>query len=379
MKVTHHLSIFVFPRVLVRVTCWLLLLAMFVMVLAACNNGAPATDAGAVVAAPAGGGTDETPADATPQAAAPGAAEVLPGLEPLTLAEGDKLNVVATTSLVADVALHVGGDAITLTTLIPIGADPHSYTPTDDDIKTLNDADLILTNGLGLEEGLTAALGDLKNPVPVVSINAGLTPLSYEEGTPAATDTAKENTDNPTAQPAPMLDPHTWLSVSNVEVWVDNVAALFAMLDAAHVDSYFSNAGAYHDELDALDAELRQQIDTLPEDQRKLVTDHLEFNYFAQDYGFQVVGTVIPGISTTATSSDEDLAELKDAIQAAGVKTIFAGTNVDQSLVNQVAEEMGLKVVPLYTSSLSEADGPAPDYPALMRYDVNAIVTALAQ
>jgi ABC-type Zn uptake system ZnuABC Zn-binding protein ZnuA len=349
------------------------------MALAACDSGAATTDAGTAVAASADGGTDATAADATPQAAAPGAAEVLPGLEPLTLAEGDKLNVVATTSLVADVALHVGGDAITLTTLIPIGADPHSYTPTDDDIKTLNDADLILTNGLGLEEGLTAALGDLKNPVPVVSINAGLTPLSYEEGTPAATDTAKENTDNPTAQPAPMLDPHTWLSVSNVEVWVDNVAALFAMLDAAHVDSYFSNAGAYHDELDALDAELRQQIDTLPEDQRKLVTDHLEFNYFAQDYGFQVVGTVIPGISTTATSSDEDLAELKDAIQAAGVKTIFAGTNVDQSLVNQVAEEMGLKVVPLYTSSLSEADGPAPDYPALMRYDVNAIVTALAQ
>jgi ABC-type Zn uptake system ZnuABC Zn-binding protein ZnuA len=167
--------------------------------------------------------------------------------------------------------------------------------------------------------------------------------------------------------------------VNNVLVWIDNVAGALAMLDTVNVDSYFSNAGAYHDELVALDAELRAQIDTLPAERRKLVTDHREFSYFAQDYGFEIIGAVIPASSTMTSPSAQELAALQELIQAEEVSAIFVGENVDASVVDQLANDLGLEVVKLYTSSLSDADGPAPDYLTLMRYDVNAIVSALAE
>ena len=162
-------------------------------------------------------------------------------------------------------------------------------------------------------------------------------------------------------------------------LWIDNVAASLAMLDVTNVDSYFSNAGAYHDELVALDIELREQINALPAERRKLVSDHRDFSYFAQDYGFDMVGSVIPASSTMASSSAQELAALQELIQAEGVSVIFVGANTDNNVVNQLANDLGLEVVPLYTSSLSEADGPAPDYLSLMHYNVNAIVTALAE
>jgi ABC-type Zn uptake system ZnuABC Zn-binding protein ZnuA len=188
---------------------------------------------------------------------------------------------------------------------------------------------------------------------------------------------AEENTE--AQEEAHLLDPHTWLSVNNMLLWVDNVAATFAMVDTLNVDSYFSNAGAYHDELAALDEELFALIDTLPTERRKLVTDHQEFNYFAQEYGFEVIGAVIPGISTMTAPSAQQLAALQEAIQAAEADAIFVGENVDDKVVSQLANDLGLEVVKLYTSSLSDAGGPAPDYPTMMRYNVEAIVGALAE
>jgi zinc/manganese transport system substrate-binding protein/manganese/iron transport system substrate-binding protein len=357
------------------------LLPILLVTLVACG-GEAATVAEAVPAVASAGDTGETvEIAAEPEQADPGAAEVLPGLEPVTLAEGEKLRVVATTSLVADVVRRVAGDAVDLTTLIPLGTDPHGYAATPEDLRTLNDAHLILTNGLGLEEALLPVLGELDNPVPVVSVNAGLAPLTYGEGTEAEAVESEEEAEATGEEQVDkhLLDPHTWLSINNMLVWIDNVAAVLAMLDTANVDDYFSNAGAYHDELAALDTELRAQIDTLPEEQRKLVTDHREFNYFANDYGFQVLGSVIPGISTTAAPSAQELAALQDLIEAEGVKAIFVGENVDDSVASQLANDLGIEVVKLYTSSLSDADGPAPDYPSLMRYDVDAIVSALAE
>jgi ABC-type Zn uptake system ZnuABC Zn-binding protein ZnuA len=347
--------------------------------MAACGGETTAADGAVVVAATTEEGTDAATTDTVPETADPGAAEVLPGLEPLTLAEGEKLRVVATTSLVADVARRVGGDAIELTTLMALGVDPHSYAPTPQDLRTLNETNLILINGLGLEESLMPVLTELENPVPVVSVNAGLAPLTYGEGTQAEAPVSEKQAEANSDAQTNLLDPHTWLSVNNVLIWVDNVAATFAMLDTVNVDSYFSNAGALQEELSVLDAELRTQIDTLPAERRNLVTDHQEFNYFAQDYGFEMVGTVIPGVSTMTSPSAQELAALQRAITAAGVDAIFVGENVDDNLVSQLANDLGIEVVKLYVSSLSDADGPAPDYLTLMRYDVNAIVSALAE
>jgi ABC-type Zn uptake system ZnuABC Zn-binding protein ZnuA len=356
---------------------WYLIFSLLLVVLAACgDSAAPTEDTPAAVAATTGGAATN---GAQPQLADPGAAEVLPSLEPVTLEEGEKLRVVATTSLVADIARHVGGDLIELTTLIPMGADPHSYTPTPQNLRTLNDAHLILINGLGLEEALMPLLTELETPIPVVSVNAGMAPLSYGEGTEAHTATTEEQAEANVEAEEHLIDPHTWLSVNNVLIWIDNVAATISMLDDANVESYLSNAAIYRDELVALDAELRAQIDTLPAERRKLLTDHHEFNYFAQDYGFEVIGAVIPGVSTMVEPSAQELAALQDLATAAGVNTIFVGQNVEDSVVEQMAQDLGLEVVRLYVSSLSEPDGPAPDYPTFMRALVNSIVTALAE
>lgn len=384
MNVTRHFSINVSSNIpsqaIFRVGRWFLLLSILLLTMAACGGESATADEATSVAASTGD-SGETVEAVEPEQADPGAAEVLPTLEPVTLAEGEKLRVVATTGLVADVVRHIAGDAVDLTTLIPVGTDPHGYAATPEDLRTLNDADLILTNGLGLEESLLPILSELDNPVPVVSVNAGLAPLTYGEGTEDEAVESQEEADATTEEQKDkdLLDPHTWLSVNNMLVWVDNVAAVLAMLDAANVDEYFSNASAYHDELAELDTELRTQIDTLPEEQRKLVTDHREFNYFANDYGFQVLGSVIPGISTTAAPSAQELAALQDLIKTEGIKAIFVGENVDANVAEQMANDLGIDVVKLYTSSLSDADGPAPDYPSLMRHDVEAIVSALAE
>jgi zinc/manganese transport system substrate-binding protein/manganese/iron transport system substrate-binding protein len=382
MKVTRQrmnfaLLNFRHARLRARGYLGVLFAALLLVTLAACSDGAPSTTTEASAAVTA---SDEAATTTeVPQTADPGAAEVLPALEPLTLAEGEKLRVVATTNLVAEVARRVGGEAIELTTLMPLGSDPHTYTPTPEDMRALNDAHVILINGLGLEEALMSTLTELDNPVPVVSVNAGTAPLTYGQATEEGTVATEGQAEAEAATQMHLLDPHTWLSVTNVMVWVDNVVASFAMLDTLNVDDYLSNAGAFQEELTALDAELRAQIDTLPAERRKLVSDHQEFNYFAQDYGFEIVGAVIPGLSTMAEPSAQELAALQDTITAAGVDTIFVADNVDDSAVNQLATDLGLEVVKLYTSSLSEADGPAPDYPTLMRALVNSIVTALAE
>lgn len=375
MNDIRRLSLCITSPIASGVGRWFVLLSILLLATAACNGGTSATLPGDTVAVAEGASesAEDTDVSATPEQADPGAAEVLPGLEPVTLEEGERLNIVASTSLVADVVRQVGGDAVELTTLMPLGTDPHSYTPTPEDLRALNDAHLILINGLGLEEALMPVLTDLDTPVPVVSVNAGIAPLTYGEGTETeaivSEDTAEDHDH--------MLDPHTWLSVNNMLIWVDNVAAALAMLDTANVDSYFSNAGDYHEVLGALHVELLAQIDTLSVEQRKLVTDHREFGYFARDYDFEMIGSVIPASSTLTSPSAQELAALQELIQAEGVSAIFVGESMDASVIDQLANDLGLEVVRLYTSSLSDADGPAPDYPSLMRYNVNAIVTAL--
>lgn len=373
MNVTRHVPIDRPRRKPARTGYWLFLLALLLFTLAACDSGEP------VLGGEASAEASSTEDAAVPEQADPGAAEVLPVLQPVTLAEGEKLRVVATTSIVADVVRRVAGDAVDLTVLMPLGVDPHSYAATPEDLRTLNDAHLIVINGLGLEEALAPVLSSLDNPVPVVSVNAGIAPLTYGEGIEEEVVASEEQAEETTDEQEHLLDPHTWLSVNNILIWIDNVAGALATLDALNVDTYFSNAGAYHDELVALDTELRAQIDTLPQERRKLVSDHREFAYFAQDYGFTIAGAVIPAISTMTAPSAQELAALQDTIQAEGISAIFVGENVDESVVNQLGEDLGVEIVKLYTSSLSDAEGPAPDYVNLMRHNVNAIVGALAE
>lgn len=280
-----------------------------------------------------------------------------------------QLQVVATTSIVADVVSQVGGDAVEVATLLPLGADPHAYTPTPQDLRMLNQADMIFINGLGLEEALMPVLETLDSGAPVVSVNAGVDPLALADDHAGDADHEEHAGEG---------DPHTWFDVANVILWTGTIRDALSELDPAHASDYAAAAEQYSTMLIALDQELRARIETLPPDRRKLVSDHAEFNYFARAYGFEVVGTVIPSLSTMAQPSAQELAALQDQIRAEGVPAIFVGTAVNPGVAQQIAHDVGIEVVTLYTGSLSEPDGPAANYPDLMRYTVDRIVTALA-
>ena len=295
-------------------------------------------------------------------------AAVLPPLTAVKLAAGEKLQVVATTNLVADLVAQVGGEHIALYTLMGPGVDPHSYTSTPEDMRTLEDAQVIFINGLHLEEALADRLAALT--APVVAVNVGVTPreLAPDEHDEAA---AAEEHHHEGA------DPHTWQRVANVKQWVENVRTTLRQLDPPQAAAYDAAADAYLVELDALDAEIRAKVATIPADNRKLVTDHETFGYFADEYGFTLVGALIPSLSTSAEPSAQALAALQDQLAKEGVKAIFVGTTVNPRLADQIAEDLGIQVVSLYSDSLSAPDGPAATYLDFMRFNINAIVAAL--
>jgi ABC-type Zn uptake system ZnuABC Zn-binding protein ZnuA len=295
------------------------------------------------------------------------------------------LRVVATTNLIADVVAQVGGDHIESTGLIPVGADPHSFEPRPRDLITLNQADVIFINGLGLEEGIEPILESLDGNGIVVAVNEGVeTRAMSEHGEEGAHDHSDDDhsddageADLHAAHEHAEGDPHTWFSVRAVMQWVANVEQTLSALDPAHAADYAANAAAYQAELLALDQELQAMAEVLPPERRKLVTDHESIGYLADAYGFEVIGTIIPSLSTLASPSAAQLAALQDQIEAEGVPAIFVGTTVSPNLAEQLATDASVVVAELYTGSLSAADGSAPTYLDFMRHNMSVITDAL--
>lgn len=300
---------------------------------------------------------------------------------PTPTSAAQPLPVVATTTLIGDVVAVVGGENIALTVLMPVGAEPHSFQPTPQDVARLSGAALVFVNGFGLEEGLLPLIESSVAPERIVAVSEGITPLAgaeeheHEEGTEEHEH--EEATPAGEAGHAHPVDPHTWLDPNNVIVWTRTIAQALAQADPAHRADYEARAQAYIAELEALDAWIRQEVAAIPPANRLLVTDHLVFGYFAHRYGFEQLGAVIPGFSTLAEPSAQELAALEDAIRAAGVKAVFVSTTVSPGVVERVARDTGIRLYTLYTHSLSAPDGPAPTYLELMRYNVRTLVEGL--
>jgi ABC-type Zn uptake system ZnuABC Zn-binding protein ZnuA len=281
---------------------------------------------------------------------------------------GDKLKVVATTTIIGDVVSQVGGDFIDLSVLLPVGTDPHSFDPTPQDIALIADADVVIANGAGLEEFLVLLIesAGAQNRVVYLSEQIGLIDFSNEEE-----EHAHGNGDHQT------WDPHTWTNPNHVIVWVETIADHLGQLDPTNAETYSANAATYTADLTELDAWIRQQVAQVPESNRQIVTDHLLFGYFAAEYGFEQVGAIIPGYSTLAEPSAQDLAAMEDAINSLGVQAIFVGNTVNPTLAQRVAEDTGTLLIFVYTGSLSEPDGEAATYIDYVRYNINAFVDAL--
>lgn len=274
-----------------------------------------------------------------------------------------KMQLAATTAVVADVVRQVGGEFVQVETLIPAGSDAHEYTPRPQDAVTLSKARLIFANGAGLEEFLQPLLQSAGATERLVDLSQNLALLEGgDEG--EASDHAHQ------------VDPHTWFDPNNVILWSETIAQALAQADPQHAEQYRQNAQTYQAQLRELDSWIRQQVEQISPEQRKLVVDHLVFGYFAQQYGFEQIGAILPSFSSAASPSARDLAQLEETIRSSGVKVIFVEEMTNQQLAEQISRDTGVKLVHLYhdlTTPGSEAD----TYLKFMRYNVMQIVNAL--
>jgi len=277
---------------------------------------------------------------------------------------GGRLDVVAVETFLADIAQNVAGDRLTVHALLPPGADPHAYEPTPRDVADVASADLLIVNGGGLEGTLLTTLRNAGGGARIVEAAAGLPTRTPRPGEPRLA----------TGQ----VDPHFWLDPTLVKTYVANIRDAFIKADPAGKAVYTANAAAYDAKLTALDAWIKTQVAQIPPKDRKLVTNHASAGYFADRYGFKVVGTVIPGFSTDETPTAQELAALVAAIRRSGAKAVFVEKDENPQLAQQIAAEAHIKAVTgILDHSLSAAGGPASTYIDMMKYDTGLIVGAL--
>jgi zinc/manganese transport system substrate-binding protein len=309
-----------------------------------------------------------------------------------TNAEGGALNVVATTTQIADMARNVAGERANVSGLIPANADVHAFEPTPRDVERVADADLVLMHGMELDAWAEELVRQSGTNATVVVVTEGVRTIEADdvhddehehdddhdhdhEGTPEAD---KHAHDDDHGHDHGEVDPHVWLDVANAKVMVENIRDALIAADPDGRQTYEANANAYLAELDELDSWIREQIALIPESDRKLVTSHDAFGYYVNAYGLEVVGAVIPSLDSQAQPSARETAELIDRIQEEGVKAIFTEAAINPDLARQLAEEAGVKVVDdLYADSLGPEGSGAETYIGMMRTNTTKIVEAL--
>ena len=281
------------------------------------------------------------------------------------------LKVLASTSFMADIAQNVAGDRVKVDSLLPIGTDPHAYQAAPSDVAKIAESNLVILNGVEYEHFIESLLENAGGERLVVEAATGLEPR-----------TAPEEAHADEAAPADghaheAGDPHMWLDPNLVVTYVENIRAGLTEVDPAGAETYKANADAYVAQLKDLDKWIVEQVNTIPAERRLLVTNHEAVGYFAERYGFEVVGAVIPSLSTDAGTSAKELAALIEVIKTSGAPAIFLGEVENPDLANQIAAETDVKVVDnLYLESLTDG-APAATYIEMMKHNVNQIVEAL--
>lgn len=277
--------------------------------------------------------------------------------------DDDRPTVVVSTNILGDVVEEVVGDQAQVVTLMRPDADPHSFEISAQEAARMRAADLVVSNGLGLEEGLQQHL-DAAAEEGAPSFVAGdvIDVLEYAEGDAAGTP-----------------DPHFWTDPARMADVVEGLRDALAEVDGIDAATVDERATAYLEEVRAVDAEMTATFAAIPDAQRALVTNHHVFGYLAERFDFDVVGAVIPGGTTLAAPSASDLADLVTAVEETGVRAVFAESSSPDRLVQALADEAGVEVdvLELYTESLTAADGGAPDYLTMMRVNTERIASGL--
>jgi zinc/manganese transport system substrate-binding protein len=274
-----------------------------------------------------------------------------------------RLNVIASFSILGDFVKNVGGDRVEVGTLVGPNGNAHVYAPSPGDAKKVADAKLVFVNGLGFEGWLERLVKASGTKAPIVVATKGIKPLERAGGHDHDHDHGR-------------ADPHAWQSVANAKIYVANIRDALIDADPAGKDAYLANAAAYLAKLDALEREVREVIAKIPADRRRVITSHSAFGYFQDAYG--VSFTAPQGVSTEAESSAKDVAAIITQIKKQKVAAVFLENVTDPRLVEQIARETGAKVGgTLYSDALTDAKGDATTYIDLIRHNLRQLASAL--
>ena len=268
------------------------------------------------------------------------------------------INVVASFSILGDMVQQVGGDRIYVTTLVGPDADAHVYQPTPADAKAVAKTRLLIVNGLGFEGWIERLIEASGYKGKVVTATAGVAPRSITDDNPGD------------------IDPHAWQSLANARIYVRNIVDGLATVDPAGAETYRSNAERYLKEIDAVEAQVREAVVSLPVERRKVVTSHDAFGYFSVAYSIEFHAPV--GFSTEAEASAGDVARLIRQINKEKMTAVFVENISDRRLIDQIVRETGARIGgTLYSDALSKADGPANTYLDMMRHNNQVLIAAL--
>ena len=290
----------------------------------------------------------------------------------------DKITVVTTSNIVADWVRAVGQERVEVFSLLPPDTDAHTFQPGARDISRVADADLVFSIGLSLEAGW---LGELiknaaRDPAGTVALGNAVDPIDFVEISDDD-DQAEEGEDEHADDDHGPLDPHFWFDPTRVRQAVDVISAQLSTLDPDGQSFYRGNSDSYNRQLDGLHDWIQAQVSLIPEEHRLLITAHDSFRYFAQRYGFKVVGAVF-SVTTESEPAAQDLTALIETIEREGARAVFTEKSHSERLARRIAEETGARHVGgLYTGSLGAPGGEADTYLDLMRYNVETIVGAL--
>jgi zinc/manganese transport system substrate-binding protein len=297
-------------------------------------------------------------------------------------ASAAELKVVASFSIIADLAKNVGADRVEITALVGPDGDAHVYQPRPSDAAALEGADVVLVNGLEFEGFMSRLIETSGTKASIVEVSKGIEPLKnaedehehHHEGEEPAE--AGHDHDHEGHHHHGEFDPHAWQSIGNATIYVKNIADAFCTADKAGCATYTANSEAYLKKLGELETEVKAAVDAIPAEKRTIITSHDAFGYFSRDYGLKFIAP--EGISTEAEASAADVAKLVDQVKEDKASAIFLENITNPRLIEQIATETGLAVGgTLYSDALSGSDGPAATYIDMFRYNVNTIKSAI--
>ena len=267
----------------------------------------------------------------------------------------DRLNVVASFSIIGDFVRNVGGDRVSVATLVGANGDAHVYTPAPADAKKIADAKLVIVNGLGMEGWLPRLVKSAGSKAAIITATSGIAPRKL--GSDA--------------------DPHAWQSVANAKVYVTNIRDALAAADPAGAEAYRANTQNYLARLDALEREIGAAVAQIPQDRRKVISTHDAFGYLASAYGIEFVAPL--GVSTESEASARDIARIITQIRSQKIPAVFLENISDSRLIRRISAETGARVGgTLYSDSLTDEKGDAPTYIDMVRHNIKALTSALS-